>query len=169
MSREGKGPGVMSLAGITFNPVGALLRAGRAARSAAGELSVSARYLKDELVNGAKAKAEGEELTSEYIEIAARVEPEAWRQISLMHQQAAVWLLACSSAIFISLAISVAFGYLFAVPAIFPCVATYLMAARRAWLSHIASSSADSALKFNEFLGKYGIFGWAGRLFVAGD
>jgi len=168
MSKEGTGSGAMSRAGMTLNPFGALLRAGRAARSAVGELSVSARYLKDELVNGVKAKTEGEELTSEYIEIAARVQPEAWRQISAMHRQAAVWLLACSLVIFISVATSVAFGYLFAVPAIFPCMSVYFFAARRAWLSHIASSSADSALKFNEFLRKYGIFGWVGRLFVAG-
>ena len=156
--------GKMSSAGITINPIGAPVRAIKATGSQAAESFGNLRDLGKSIIDERKrTMTAGEPITNEYIEIGHRVAPAAMKQLAAEHRQAAVWLLACSLGAFASIAVSLLFGYLICLPAVFPAMALYMMSARRAWLSYIiVTGNADC--RFNSFLvrygwGKFAIFG----------
>ena len=148
--------GKMSSAGITINPIGAPVRAIKATGSRAAESFSNLRDLGKGIIDERKrTMLGGEPITREYIEIGHRVAPAAMKQIAAEHRQAAVWLLACSFGAFTSIAVSLLFGYLMCLPAVFPATALYMMSARRAWLSYIITSG-DADCRFNSFLARYG-------------
>lgn len=147
---------------VTVNPIGAPLRAIKAVGGEARRMAGDLNAVRKDIVTRQKKLREGEPITREYVEIANRVVPDAMKEIASEHRQAAVWLLACFFGALSAIAVSLSFGYLFAIPAIFPAMTIYMMSARRAWLSYIVTVNADC--RFNAFLirygwGKYAIFG----------